>query len=63
MEKDFLWIRQCILSCTNRFQLDCCYKLVELFLEKNIDEPKVKQDYSDLLTTLTNKETLLSIDV
>lgn len=35
MNEDFEWVKRCILSCTNEFQLGCVSGMIELFYAKH----------------------------
>lgn len=37
MNEDFEWVKRCILSCTNEFQLGCIPGLINLFSAKHPD--------------------------
>ena len=51
MEKDYLWIIDCMDSCTNEFQLNCCATLIQLFNRKYGD--KVNEYEQKLLAQLS----------
>lgn len=57
MKKDFEWIKMCIESCTNEWQLQTGYKLYELFIAKYGCIPYV----DDLLKIYTDKKALINI--
>lgn len=37
MNEDFEWVKRCILSCTNEFQLGCIPGMIDLFIAKHSD--------------------------
>lgn len=59
MNKDYQWVRQCIASCINLFQLDGCHTLLYLYRQKY---PDLKEDYNNLLSEIQGKETFISVD-
>jgi hypothetical protein len=51
-EKSFEWIKNAIDSSNNPFHIDCCKKLIELYMAKFSD----LQREGDLLMRLSDKE-------
>lgn len=56
-EQDFNWIKKCIDSCTNEWQLQTAYKLYELYIAKYGVVPYV----DELLKKYTDKKAILNI--
>lgn len=61
METSFNWIMSNINTCTNKFQLDCCATLVELFKRKYGDDSQSM--YDELLRILERKQSMVLIEV
>lgn len=62
MELDFHFIRRCILSCSNKFQIECGHAMLHLFRQKYANDPELKDHEDVLLLTIQEKETELSLD-
>lgn len=60
MDAAYLWIRDCINSCRDGWQLNCCLKLLELFKEKYKEEGKALG--GQLLHTIITKQTIISVE-
>jgi hypothetical protein len=62
MRENFLFVRQCILSCQNLFQLDCCFELIQLFKKKYIKEVVLIDELASLHETLEGRKILISCE-
>lgn len=61
IQDTFIWLRNCILSCNHKVQLECCTTLIERFTYIFHGDKECKLMVDDLLTELSNKETSISI--
>ena len=61
IQDTFIWIRNCILSCNHKVQLDCCTTLIERFTSIFHEDKECKLMVEDLSTELRNKEISISI--
>jgi len=52
-QKSYEWIRQCIESSNNPFHIECCKKLIELFVKKY---KGVWEEESELIDLMMAKE-------
>ncbi len=59
MNKCFEWIKSCINSCNDNFQLECCRTLMQLF-EIRFEE-SAWQLNRELLQVISDKETTITI--
>lgn len=57
IQETYDWITNCIYSCTNEFQLKCCYELVDLFRRRY----KIDQLADDLLMDIRSQENSILI--
>jgi hypothetical protein len=57
MNEDFEWVKRCILSCTNEFQLSCIPGMIDLFNIKHDDSHAVQM----LLGVLLEQGTKLGV--
>ena len=55
-EKSYEWVVSAINSSTNPFHIDCCKKLIELYIQKFNDNSKE----SELLLLLSDKENTIN---
>lgn len=64
-ERNIDWVLNCINSCTNNEQLNCCEVLIALYRFKLVkdqtDERVIYRQESDLLEAFINKKSLLEI--
>lgn len=60
--KDFQWVRSCINSSQNYWQIDSSHTLILLFKVKYRLLKEMDTMYDDLLIALTERETSLSVD-
>lgn len=64
-ERNLDWVLNCINSCTNNNQLDCCEVLIALYKFKltkdNTDERLIYNQESALMEAYINKRALLEI--
>jgi hypothetical protein len=64
-ERNLDWVLNCINSCTNNHQLDCCEVLIALYKFKltkdRTDERLIYNQESALLEAYINKKSLLEI--
>jgi len=56
-DRDYQWVRQCIESCTNDWQLQTSYELILLFEKKYIDALEIEL----LILSYTEKQSVLNI--
>jgi len=59
MNESFQWVRDCIKSCTNTFQLDSARILVQLF---NLKYEGQRAMVGELEDAIIEMETFLSVD-
>jgi hypothetical protein len=59
------WILNCINSCTNNEQLDCCEVLIGLFrfrlMKDNTDEKEMHEIECEIIESFVNKRAFLEI--
>jgi hypothetical protein len=64
-ERNLDWVLNCINSCTNNQQLDCCEVLIALYKFKltkdGTDERMIYKHENDLLEAYINKKALIEI--
>ena len=64
-ERNLDWVLNCINSCTNNEQLNCCEVLIALYRFKltkdQTDERLIYKQESSLLETYINKRALIEI--
>lgn len=56
MKEDFTFVRQCILSSKNEWQIECCQSLIKLFLRKHVYELNVMDDFFCLTDEMVKKQ-------
>lgn len=61
-EKDFQWVRQIILSCTQPFQFEACENMIKFYRRKYIYEAGVMEEYFTLMELLEAKYIPLIIE-
>lgn len=59
MKQSFDWISAAIESCTNEWQLECCFKLIELFNQRYGDDGT--REYDSLRQLILDKQVYISI--
>ena len=59
MQRCFEWIKLCINSCTDNFQLECCRTLMQLFEIRF--EDAAWQLNRELIQIITDKESMMFI--
>ncbi len=62
MSEDFIFVRGCIVSCKNSWQLECCRIMMQLFEQKHKDDPEMKRNYLSLLDAYNERNTFLNPD-
>lgn len=64
-ERNIDWVLNCINSCTNNEQLNCCEVLIALYRFKltkdQTDERVIYRQESELLEAFINKKALLEV--
>ena len=64
-QRNVEWILNCIASCTNNEQLDCCEVLIGLFrfrlMKDNTDERDMHEIESEIIESFINKRAFLEI--
>jgi hypothetical protein len=64
-QRNVEWILNCINSCTNNEQLDCCEVLIGLFrfklMKDNTDEKYMHDIECEIIETFVNKRAFLEI--
>jgi hypothetical protein len=64
-QRNVEWIINCINSCTNNEQLDCCEVLIGLFrfrlMKDNTDERDMHEIESEIIESFINKRAFLEI--
>jgi hypothetical protein len=64
MERNIDWVLNCINSCTNNEQLNCCEVLIALYkfrLAKDQDERVIYNHESILMEAYINKRALIEV--
>ena len=59
MKESFDWVKKCIDSCKNQWQLHSSHRLIELFEISYSEESDCKKYMNELLEAITVKEALI----
>lgn len=59
MEKSYKWVKRCIESCQDIWQLQTANKLIEMFIA-NYGKENTKELADDLYDTLVEKQNVIS---
>lgn len=60
MIKSYIWVIDCIKSCKNEFQLECCRQLIKFFEDRYIKEENCARSLDSLYSILDATSILMS---